>query len=486
MRRKPRKLSGMLLRSYILFSLSLGVSFIVLLLFFVARTNARMPAEDMSPLQAHAIARPDQADIRTDAIEAVDGWVEILDEQLRILEVRGEKRDGAAAGYTERELNALFHDTDDNPFYASIAPFHTNDGERRYVLVRLPKQHVRTDVVLSEMTAANWNIFWIALAETGALFVLLFGLNVYVYSRLTAVRLTNPLGAIAAGIRSISDGRYHERLRVEANYELAQIQESFNKMAEKLEQAEADNRRMAESKQRMLVHISHDLRTPITTIRGYAEALQHGVIKDEAARQRTLSLIHGKTKLVSELIDDVFELAKLEVPDYPVAKTTCDLAEFTREMAVDHYDLFEEKGMVFECDIPADELPVPIHAKLLYRAISNLLANALKYNQPGTHVRLSLIDGPGEVRLEVADNGIGIPAELRARVFEAFVRGDAARKSDGGSGLGLTIARHIAEKHGGRLELDSGGRWTRFVLTLPKAGETAASMGGISAAERRR
>lgn len=471
MRRKPKKLSGMLLRNFVFFSLSLGVTFVLLLLFFVERTNVRMPA-DLSLLQAHAVVRPDQAGIRTDAvkaIEAVGGWVEIVDEQLRVLEVRGEKRDGTETAYTPQELNALFYDTDDNPYATSIAPFRTSDGERRYALVRLPKQRIRADVALNEKMEEYRNIFWFALAETGALFVLLFGINVYVYSRLAAVRLTNPLGAIAAGIRSVSDGRYHKRLRIEANYELAQIQESFNKMAEKLEQAEASNRRLTESKQRMLVHISHDLRTPITTIQGYAEALQHGVIKDEATRQRTLGLIHAKTKLVAELIDDVFELAKLEVPDYPVVRNMYDLAEFTREMAVDYYDLFEEKGMVFECDIPSGELPMPIHTNLLYRAVSNLLANALKYNAPGTHVRLSLVDGPGEARLEVADNGVGIPAELRARVFEAFVRGDAARKSDGGSGLGLTIAKHIAEKHGGSLALDCGFGWTRFVLTLPKA-----------------
>jgi len=469
--RHKSKLSGMLLRNYILFSLTVGLSVFLLLLFFVERTSDRLPAAQMSLLQAGEIVRPNTADIPSESIEALHGWVEILDERLQVIEVKGTKRDGPAA-YTERELNELFYDTEENPFYTSIAPFRTDDGQVRYCMVRLPKKNIKAGITIDGETPENQSIFWGALAETGLLFVVLFGINVYVYSRLTATRLTNPLGQIAAGIRSVAGGRYHERLRFEANYELAQIQESFNAMAEKLEQAETDKRRLEESKQRMLVHISHDLKTPITTIQGYANALQLGMIEEEAKKQRTINLIHSKTKLVAELIDDVFELSKLESPDYPIVKEASDLAEFVREMAVEYYEPFEERSFAFECDIPAQEVIVPFNGKLLYRAVSNLLANALKYNPPGTQVRLTLIDGPEEVRIEVADNGVGIPAELRDRVFDSFVRGDAARKSDGGTGLGLTIARHIVEKHGGRLRLCADGGWTRFALTLPKAAAT--------------
>ena len=219
----------------------------------------------------------------------------------------------------------------------------------------------------------------------------------------------------------------------------------------------------------MLVHISHDLKTPITTIQGYANALQLGMIEDEVKKQRTINLIHDKTKLVAELIDDVFELSKLESPDYPIVMEASDIAEFVRVMAVDYYDPFEERGFAFECDIPAQEVMVPFNGKLLYRCVSNLLANALKYNPPGTQVRLTLVDGQDAICIEVADNGVGISSELKERVFDAFVRGDAARKSDGGTGLGLTIARHIAEKHGGHLCLCTDNDWTRFELTLPKA-----------------
>jgi len=473
MRRKS-KLSGMLLRNYIFFSLTVGVSVFILLLLFVMRTNDWLPAKEPSLWQAGGIVRTNTADIPSDTIEALHGWVEILDERLRVIEVKGRKQDGSTS-YTERSLNTLFYDTRDNPYYNSISPFLTDEGQQRFVLVRLPKENMKVDIALDEETTENNQaIFWGALAETGLLFLVLFGINVFVYSRQTAAKLTNPLSKIATGIRNIAGGRYCDRLHLEANYELAQIQESFNAMAEKLDKAETDKRLLEESKQRMLVHISHDLKTPITTIQGYATALQLGMIEEEEKKQRAIKLIHDKTQLVAELIDDVFELSKLESPDYPVEKEPNDVAEFMREMAVDYYDLFEENQLIFEWDIPPQEVMAAFNRKLMYRAFSNLLTNALKYNPPGTYVRMALVEKHEEVLIEVADNGVGIPDHLRDRVFEAFVRGDAARRSDGGTGLGLSIASHIVEKHGGKLRLDTDGGWTRFELNLPK--DTAANV----------
>lgn len=460
-------LSGMLLRNYIFFSLTVGASVLLVLLFFVERTSERMPSQGASPLQAGEIVRPHTDDMPLEAVLALHGWVEILDEGLRVIEIKG-SRAGVPSSYTEEKLNRLFHDEKQNPYYTSIAPFRNDDGQLRYALVRLPKNNVKIEMAPLVETTENQAIFWKASAEAGLLFLVLFGFNVLVYSRLTAVRLTNPLSAIAAGIRSVAGGLYHKRLRFKASFELVQIQESFNAMAEKLEQTESDKRLLEESRQQMLMHISHDLKTPITAIQGYAEALQLGMVEDEAKKLRTIRRIHDKAELVAELLEDMFELFKLESPDYPVIKEALDLAEFLREMAVDYYDPFEEKQLLFECDIPPGEVIVPFNDKLLYRAVSNLLANALKYNPPGTHVQLVLLDGHKTVRIEVSDNGIGIPDALRDSVFDAFVRGDAARKSDGGTGLGLTIAKHVAAKHGGSLALDTGGNRTRLALTLPK------------------
>lgn len=376
---RKSKLFGMLMRSYIFFSLTVGLVVVLLLFLFIIKTNDQLAAQAVS-------------------------------QQLT----------GSTEGKTREELR----------------------------------------------------LFWSTLLVVALIFVMLFGINVYLYSRFTAIKITNPLSAIADGIRSIAGGRYHERLSFEASFELAQIQASFNEMAAKLEQAEADNKRLQESKQRMLVNLSHDVKTPITTIQGYAKALQLGMIEDAATEQRILNLIYTKSQLVAEFMDEVFELSKLESPDYPFSKEACDLAEFIREIAVEYYERYEEKQFSLDCSIPQGELAVQINRNLLYRAMANLLDNALKYNPPKTRVYLRVFEEGDAARIEVADNGVGIPEPLRERIFLAFVRGDAARTSDGGTGLGLTVAKHAVEKHGGRLTLEEtmGDERTRFVLILPKEG----------------
>lgn len=249
-----------------------------------------------------------------------------------------------------------------------------------------------------------------------------------------------------------------------------QIQNDFNLMAEKLEKTEIEKKQLEKSKQRMLVHISHDLKTPITTIQSYVEALQLGLIKEEARKQQALHTIHTKARLVTELIEDVFELSKLESPDYPFPTDTLDICEFIREIAAEYYSLFEEKQFNFQFEIPFQKIYVLFNYTLLYRAVSNVLSNALKYNPEGTNILISLIEDTQKIHINIIDDGIGIPYAVKEKVFEAFFRGDQSRKSDGGTGLGLTISKHIVEKHGGQIYLHTDEGKTRFQITLPKTG----------------
>ncbi|WP_334075391.1 MULTISPECIES: HAMP domain-containing sensor histidine kinase [Paenibacillus] len=307
----------------------------------------------------------------------------------------------------------------------------------------------------------------VELRLSGLLFLLLlFGANVAVYSLWTAKRITGPLEQIAGAMGEMRQGRFEERLDIQATDEFARVERYFNALAESLQQAEAENRHLQESKRRMLVDLSHDLKTPVTSILGYAKALQLEMIDDETDRMKALQLIYNKSIQVASMIDDIFELSKLDSPDFPLRAAPGDLAELLRETVADYYDQFEERKFVLNLDIPAVQVTVAYNAGLLRRAVSNLLSNALRYNPPGTEMTVRLTDFGAMVRLEVIDNGVGISDALKAVIFEPFVRGDSTRKGDGGTGLGLSITKQIMERHGGELRLDNGNGQTSFELVL--------------------
>ncbi|MEK3914220.1 HAMP domain-containing sensor histidine kinase [Paenibacillus sp. FSL H7-0331] len=176
------------------------------------------------------------------------------------------------------------------------------------------------------------------------LLLLLFGVNVYVYSLWTAKRITRPLEHIADAIQRMEKGQYAERLNITAGYEFGVIQQHFNDMAETLGRTELENHRLQDSKQQMLADLSHDLMTPMTTIKGYAKALQLGMVDSEGKKERYLQLIYNKATLVTSMIDDIFNLSKLERADYPLSAEPGDMTELLREIADDYYDQFEDKA----------------------------------------------------------------------------------------------------------------------------------------------
>ncbi|MEI4623882.1 HAMP domain-containing histidine kinase [Bacillus pfraonensis] len=463
------KIFNTLIKTYVFFSLTLGISVVVLLVILNFQMKQKFENTVLSNLRATEIVRQNYSDIPTDAIESFNGWIEILDENLHVVYIKGKKQDNSFA-YTEKELNSLFYDQKENPYYTSLAPFKTKDGKTAYCLIKIPKTYIKQEFTVTSAAKDHITAFIKLLLQTFLLFLFLFGINVYIYSRWMAMKITNPLLSIANGIRNITNGYYYKRLHFKANYELMKIQNYFNLMAEKLEKTEMEKKQLEESKKRMLVHISHDLKTPITTIQGYVEALQMGLIKEEAKKQQALRIIHTKARLVTELIEDVFELSKLESTDYPFVTEMLDISEFIREISAEYYGLFEEKHFHFQFEIPSQEILVSFNYTLLYRAVSNVLSNALKYNPEGTNVFVSLIEDTQKIHINIIDDGIGIPNSIKEKVFEAFFRGDQSRKSDGGTGLGLTISKHIAEKHGGQIYLHTDEGKTKFQITLPKAG----------------
>lgn len=215
----------------------------------------------------------------------------------------------------------------------------------------------------------------------------------------------------------------------------------------------------------MLSDIAHDIKTPITTICGYSKALSEGVV-DEKDRQSYLDAIYAKAMRMDELVTLLFEYVKLESEGFTLRREPGDLAELTREMAALLYADFEDREMELVLEIPEVRVPFEMDRLQLGRAVTNLLTNAVRYGKEGGRVLVRLQD----YELTVADEGEPIDPEFAAHIFEPFARGDKARSSKGGSGLGLGISRKIVEMHGGKLLLiqSFGEGYTKaFQIRLP-------------------
>lgn len=193
-------------------------------------------------LTASEIVRADFQEISSEAIQSLGGWVEILNEELKVVYVQGKKLDRMPA-YTEKDLNALLSDLKDKPYMASFAPFTTEDGRTFHALVKIPAQYIRAKYELKNLNNDQNEMFIKNMLQTLVIFIILFTLNVYLYSRWTAAKITNPLGAVAEAIKNVANGRYHKRLNIKANHEIAQIQDHFNVMADRLQKTEQEKKK---------------------------------------------------------------------------------------------------------------------------------------------------------------------------------------------------------------------------------------------------
>lgn len=219
------------------------------------------------------------------------------------------------------------------------------------------------------------------------------------------------------------------------------------------QEREAQQKEFDRKRNLMLSDIAHDLRTPMTTVNGYANALADGMVQDPQQQAAYLAAIQRKSHRMNDLINLLFEYVKLDSEGFTLDRKSHDLCEIARENAALIYSDIEDAGMTLDVEIPDEPMMVSVDEVQISRVITNLLTNAMRHNDRGTRIMLCLFRQEGTINLMVADTGAIIPAELEAHLFEPFARGDASRKSNGGSGLGLSIAKKVVEMHGWKMRL---------------------------------
>ena len=228
---------------------------------------------------------------------------------------------------------------------------------------------------------------------------------------------------------------------------------SVVKRFRELEKQREEEQKEEERKRYLMISdIVHDLKTPMTTVSGYAQALSDGMVK-EGSEQEYLDAIKAKTGRMNEIVTMLFDYVKLDSQGYSITKTKTDLCELVRECVADHYTDMENSGCEPEVDIPEEEIIIDADRMQFGRVINNLITNAIRHNPDGTDIGIFIRTDGDEKRVLVADSGVPIDKETADELFEAFVTGDRSRGSSGGTGLGLFISHKICEMHGYTIRL---------------------------------
>lgn len=230
-------------------------------------------------------------------------------------------------------------------------------------------------------------------------------------------------------------------------------------------------RRLERVRQDFVANVSHEFKTPLTAIRGFAETLLSGALNDPKNNRRFLEIIRDHSSRLDRLTDDLLKLARIEAGKLELEFFPVGLADLIEGCAETTLLKASRKQISLAIDVPAGLPAVRGDASLLREVFQNLLDNAVQYTMAGGRICVTAVVGAHEVVISVADTGIGIPLADQERIFERFYRVDAARSREvGGTGLGLSIAKHIVEAHGGRLWIESEiGRGSQFSFSIPLA-----------------
>lgn len=309
------------------------------------------------------------------------------------------------------------------------------------------------------------------LVLAGVLLFLASGISVS-FGYLLSNSLTRSLQSMVDAAGQLSAGDYGTRVAVEGRDEVAQLAEAFNNMAERLQEADREARRMEAARRDFVAWVSHDLRTPLSALRAMVDAMAEGVVQDERSVRRYLERSQAEIDRLSALIDDLFELSRLDAGHLKLEREVCSLSDLISDTVGAAGVRAEARGVRLTGEVDPEVDPARIAPREIGRALRNLVDNALRHTPEGGRVHLSAGLEDGEVLVKVRDSGPGVKPSEAEMVFQRFYRGERSRSREDGSGagLGLAIAKGFVEAHGGRIWVEPAGeRGAVFCFTLPRA-----------------
>lgn len=273
---------------------------------------------------------------------------------------------------------------------------------------------------------------------------------------------------ISAGIRRLAEGDFDSRVNVPPGDEFGDIAADIHLAGDKLRQAVERGDFAESSKDRLILNLAHDLRTPLTSVLGYLDfILKDDELTKEQVKHYT-TIAFTKSRRLEKLIDELFEITRMNYGRLTIEKNTLDLSELLTQLNEELYPVFEKNGLSARLAVPP-QLPVVADGELLARVFENLLTNAARYGKDGQFVDIRCQAEGEEAVVQVINYGHAIPAEELPQLFEMFYTGDKARThQEGSTGLGLFIAKNIVEQHSGTITVQSDVIRTVFEVRLPQ------------------
>jgi signal transduction histidine kinase len=286
----------------------------------------------------------------------------------------------------------------------------------------------------------------------------------YFFSEAMTTRLTN----VCLTAEKIAQGNLTARTSTTGNDEVAELARTFNQMAIQLEDAARKHRELETMRRDLIAWVSHDLRTPLTSIRAMVEALADGVVEDPATTQRYLRTIQRNIASLSILIDDLFQMAQIDAGGLKLNRAQTSLSDLISDAIESFSERAKQQGVAVSGSAASDLNTTDIDAQLISRVITNLMDNAIRHTANGGSISVRAARNKNEIRVDVCDTGEGIKQEDLLHLFDQFYRGEKSRsRATGGAGLGLAISKGIIEAHGGIMGAENLEQGAKFFFVIP-------------------
>lgn len=290
-----------------------------------------------------------------------------------------------------------------------------------------------------------------------------------VYWRLMRRYRQMQLRHVISELHYIASGHFSHRIKFTLDGQMQRVVESVNALVDSTINAMEEERRIERSKDELITNVSHDIRTPLTSIIGYLGLIEDNQYGSEEELKKYTHTAFLKSKQMKSLVDDLFEYTKVRQPDLPLSIVKIDLGAMLEQIGASYELEGNKKGMEVEVSVPDEPVFMEADGEKLARVFNNLISNAFKYGRDGRHVYLSVKQlSSKEVVVKIENDGEPIPEDAVPQLFDRFYRAESSRSREtGGSGLGLAIVQSIVERHNGYIYVESNAALTSFVMHFP-------------------